>query len=106
MSSENQSELELVKHAAVKAENGMILFGKCHADCFFQGRNTGIVMSSKSSDQGFITSYGRYVSREEAAKIAVNAKQVRPIIAVLMSEDLWFAELGGQFDYDYIQGYY
>jgi hypothetical protein len=54
----------------------------------------------------FITSYGRYVSREEAAKIAVNAKQVRPIIAVLMSEDLWFAELGGQFDYDYIKGYY
>ncbi len=85
---------ERVKHAAVKAENGMIFLGKCHADCFYQGMNVGMEMSSRAKDQGFFTSKGRYVEREEAAKIAKKAKQLDPNdkrkVTVLLSEDIWY----------------
>ena len=88
---------EEIKHAVVKAENGMMLLGKCHADCFYQGHNLGLKISSKADDQGFITNKGRYVNRKVAARIAKRAKQVRddknrPLkkIKYLMSEDIWY----------------
>lgn len=39
--------------------------------------------------QGFITDEGKYVSREEAAKIAFKAGQTKKIKNPLMSEHLW-----------------
>lgn len=97
---------EVIKHAAVKSNCGMVLIGKCHAHCFQQGANTGLDMSPKADDQGFFTSFGRYVDRKEAATIAVKAGQVRPLIGVLFSEDLWSESIGGKFKYDNIKGYY
>lgn len=46
----------------------------------------------KATDQGFVTSAGRYVGRDEAAQMAVAAGQIikpkfRP--NTLFSEDLW-----------------
>lgn len=88
---------EVIKHAAVKAENGMIFLGRSHADCFYQMRNVGMMSSDNSKDQGFFTSKGRYVDRLEAAKIAKRTKQVtnskdRPLrrLTSLLSEDIWY----------------
>lgn len=86
--------MEEIKHAAVKAVGGFVCIGKCHADCFFQGRNMGLEMSKKSNAQGFMTSNGRFVRRDEAAKIASRAKQVmkdgKRKITHLLSEDIWY----------------
>lgn len=85
---------EEIKHAAVKAVGGFICIGKSHADCFFQGKNMGLEMSKKSSAQGFMTNKGRFVRRDEAARIAKRAKQVvrdgRRKVTYLLSEDIWY----------------
>ncbi len=86
---------EEIKHAAVKAVNGMILLGKCHADCFYQGSNLGLKMSSKADDQGFFTNRGRYVDRKTAARIAKKANQLdlkdkSRKVSYLLSEDIWY----------------
>lgn len=39
--------------------------------------------------QGFLTSFGRFVEREEASKIACNASQVKTKNSKLYSEDLY-----------------
>lgn len=88
--------MEIIKHAAVKAVGGFICIGKCHADCFFQGRNMGLEMSKRSSAQGFITNKGRFVNREQAAKIAKRARQIiktgKRKVIYLLSEDIWYRE--------------
>lgn len=65
-------------------------------------------MSWKARDQGFITSTGRYVDREEGFKIALAAKQITGIGngGVLCSEDLWSPRHDGQFKYDPLTGYH
>jgi hypothetical protein len=88
---------ETILHAAVKTTNGFICIGKCHADCFFQGRMMGMKMSKRSAAQGFMTSRGRFVRREEAARIAKRRNQVvkdgkRRRIVSLISEDIWYRE--------------
>lgn len=85
---------ESIKHAVVKSVDGFICMGKSHADCFYQGRNLGLEMSGKASDQGFITSKGRYVERPEAGKIAKRADQLPKDHngKILLSEDIWYQE--------------
>jgi hypothetical protein len=39
--------------------------------------------------QGFITSHGRFVTREEAAEIAYNSGQIKEQVKRLFSEDLY-----------------
>lgn len=97
---------EQIKHAAVKSKCGMIFLGKSHSDCIKKMTNLNIKPSPKADDQGFVTSNGRYVNRVEAATIAVNSGQVEHGKTVLFSEDLWSESSGGNFDYDYIKGYY
>ena len=87
--------MEEIKHAAVKTTTGFICIGKCHADCFYQGRSMGFKMSSKSEDQGFMTNKGRYVDRKIAARIAKKANQIKPDgerkkVTYLLSEDIWY----------------
>lgn len=99
---------ELIKHAAVRMKNGMIFLGKSHADCFHQAKNVGVPHSQKAKDQGFFTSKGRIVDREEAFKIAVDAGQVsgdRPA-SILFSEMLWSHTDGGTHKYDSVRGYF
>ncbi len=88
---------EKILHAAVLTVTGYIVIGKCHADCFWAGKNMGLVMSSKSYDQGFITNKGRYVDRKEAARIAKRAGQLvddhnrkAKKVKYLLSEDIWY----------------
>lgn len=97
---------ETIQHAAVKTkdESGF-LKGKCHADCFRAGAELGLAMSSRAICQGFVTSSGRYVDREEAARIAHAAKQIDEPHRILFSEDLWSERSGGRYDYDKDTGY-
>jgi len=97
---------EEIRHAAVRTKCGMTLLGKCHADCFMQGDKTGFKMSSRAEDQGFITSLGRFVGREEAADVALAAGQVAESVKILFSEDLWSEEYKGKFKYNPIDGYH
>jgi len=40
-------------------------------------------------DQGFVTQYGYFYDREQSARIALRAKQIKTLPGVLISEDLW-----------------
>jgi hypothetical protein len=100
---------EQIKHAVVKSVCGMIILGKCHADCFWQGKNIGLKMSSKSEDQGFFTNKGRYVNRKLAARIAKRAGQLdlndkRRKVSFLISEDIWYQR--ERFEYSQSRGYF
>lgn len=99
---------ERIKHAAVKAANGMVFLGKSHADCFWQIKNIGLNASYRSDDQGFFTSKGRYVDRKFAAKIAKRAGQLDPKdkrkVVALLSEDIWHQR--DRFEYSQCRGYY
>lgn len=101
--------MEVIKHAAVKSKTGMIILGKCHADCFDLARNTGIKMSKNPKDQGFITSKDRFVSRRLAAIIAKRAGQLESPrksgrkVTYLFSEDIWYQT--DKYIYTHIHGY-
>lgn len=98
---------EKIMHAACIATNGMILLGKCHADCFYQAKNIGLKLEKSSEAQGFYTNKGRYVTRADAAKIAKRAKQLDPNdkrkVTHLLSEDIWYQRT--RYIYDQCRGY-
>ena len=100
--------LERITHAAVLTNKGYAVLGKCHADCFYSGKNTGLKMSNKSDDQGFFTSRGRYVNRILAARIAKKAGQLDPSsnrkVYALLSEDIWHQR--ARFEYSQVRGYF
>lgn len=102
--------IEKIVHAAVLSEcGGKFLIGKQHADCFHQADNMGFKLSSRADHQGFVTNKGRFVGREEAAKIALAAGQIdcdSEGLQILCSEDLWSPLHNGKFRYDYIKGYH
>jgi hypothetical protein len=100
---------EKILHAAVKTVSGYVVLGKCHADCFYSGKNMGFEMSSKSADQGFVTNKGRYVGRVDAARIAKLAGQLDPNdrkrkVSALLSEDIWYQR--ERFEYNQCRGYF
>lgn len=98
---------ETIKHAAVKTACGEHIYtGKCHAHCFRDGHSQSVRMSQKAEDQGFITSRGEFVSRNEAAQIAFDAGMTDERKKFLFSEDLWSPEENGKYDYDKEKGYY
>lgn len=55
--------------AAVKATDGSIYRGHRHGNCLEAIRQEGKEMERKRDSQGFITSTGRYVDREEGRKL-------------------------------------
>lgn len=78
--------------AAVKTTDGKIIRGQSHRDC-----RDGIIRRGgfPSKEDGFITSYNRFVDREEGYKLMqkVNWKSVNPqgyqLCKWLFSEDLY-----------------
>lgn len=99
--------MERITHAAVKTTSKFICIGKCHADCFYQGQNMGFEMSKRSAAQGFMTNKGRYVQRDEAARIAkkagqLNLKDKQRKVTHLLSEDIWYQR---RFLYCSMRGY-
>lgn len=80
--------------AAVITENGLIIRGHRHSDCFSAILDRGLKHKPGENAQGFITSTGRFVTRKEGRKLQEEAK----IISIdpdgyrsdeLYSEDLY-----------------
>jgi len=82
--------------AAAINERGKIWTGRRHhliirAIIIARGAAEGAVYG----DQGFLVDDGRFVSREEAAKIAFEAGQIPARIPQLFSEDVFKGEVEG-----------
>lgn len=97
--------IETIKHAAVKSEDGWIFIGKCHADCLHKMHHINVPYGKGAENQGFITSKGRFVSRSEAAKLALDSDQIDKHTPLLFSENLWSKMYEGKYSYCNIKGY-
>ena len=68
---------------------GKIYVGRRHYQCRDAAVADGACLPVPIEAQGFMTSDGRFVSREEAAVIAFAAGQTSTDRGYLMSEDVW-----------------
>lgn len=82
---------EIIICSAVKYGDE-IFRGNRHHDCFLSARyKLGDEIKIRQEMQGFITSTGRYVSREEAMKIH-RASGIQPFRGTYCREDKLFSE--------------
>lgn len=79
-------EQERILKAAVLMSDGEIVAGDNHEKIMSELWNRNLL--SKMKQTGFVTNKGRFVSREEAAKIAFDAGQTKKVYKSLLSEDL------------------
>lgn len=77
-------------------DKGIVVTGHRHGQCIWTVVClTGLRTVDKAADatgdheQGFLTNTNRFVSREEAAKIAFAAGQTKEELQILYSEDLY-----------------
>lgn len=98
LASQEERHKEIVICAAVIEEDGTIIRGHRHSDCFAAIQNRGkkaIKRDDGLTQQGFITSKNRFVDRKEALRLQVEAGilSVNPRGAYigneLYSEDLY-----------------
>ena len=97
--------VETIKHAAVIRSDGILEIAKNHGEII---KRCPYGTCKQGSSQGFVTSTGRYVDREEALKIALDSKQIKSDLDTirqsgLISENIW-ADSG--YKYDSEKGYY
>lgn len=80
----------MIKEAAIKFK-GKIYTGKRHCDCIMKaGKDTKT--RPINGEQGFLTTKGDFVDREEAAIIALESGQIKELKfhkTMLYSEDLY-----------------
>jgi len=80
----------MIKESAI-VQNGVVYTGRRHHDVIRKiVETTGI--RPVTGEQGFVTDDGRFVSREEAAKIALSCGQIQKLTfhsRELFSEDLY-----------------
>lgn len=73
--------------------SGVVISGWRHGNCIYQvGAITGlrsVLPEVGESIQGFLTSKNRFVTREEAAEIALAAGQIEKPTTTLFSEDIY-----------------
>jgi hypothetical protein len=74
----------MIKAAAI-LHNGIIYKGKRHREIIEQNKQANL----KEGQEGFVTKNGMFVDREQAAKIALSAGQIKRPKKKLISEDLW-----------------
>ena len=88
--------MEKIEAAAIKLKDGRIVFKFSparHSDVMLDISTQGDSLSG--AIQGFMTSEGRFVTREEAYKIAdaagqiIQREDVTPTPGTLYTEDLW-----------------
>lgn len=86
---------EIVVCAAIKTRSGNVYRGHRHDDAIYAAHKEGFKMQDLSfADQGFVTSFNRYVTREQGRKLQEKAgiKSVDPEGyrgKTLFSEDLY-----------------
>jgi hypothetical protein len=77
-----------IKKAAIQY-GSKVWTGKRHADVIKLIIKSGQIFSSKY-EQGFVTITDQFVTRQEAYRIALGAKQIAPKrLKLLLSEDLY-----------------
>jgi hypothetical protein len=89
------SDYEFIKYAAIRHPNGCIFAvgqpGR-HGDVMFFMDRWNMAGTHTTHDQGFVTSFGRFVDRVEGLKIAQDRRQIvhkHPSPDELYSEDCW-----------------
>ena len=98
-------KMETIKHAAIMRNDGILEIAKSHPEIIAR---CPYGTCKKDSRKGFVTSSGRFVDREEALKIALEAGQVNKDMDTirqsgLMSENIW---VDTDYKYDPVKGYY
>ncbi len=71
--------------AAIKTEDGEVFSGERHAELI----RMAIISGSEDYVEGFLTEDGAFVTREEAAKIAFEAGQIKNWLPKLSSYDIY-----------------
>lgn len=90
----------MIKYAAIKRSDGVIVTDKHHAECI---KKSPFGTCKAGSLQGFLTSDGRFVERDEAGKIAWEAGQLKSKPKKpFLSEHIWS---DGNCIYDPSEGY-
>lgn len=74
----------MIKAAAI-LHQGIIYKGRRHREIISDNKHINL----KNGEEGFITSSGLFVSREQAARIAHTNGQIKRPKKSLKSEDLW-----------------
>lgn len=92
-------KLEGIKSPAIQRDDGMVFEGKNHGEIFIKYGKDG---SLKTCRQGFTTTFGRFVDRTEAWRIAVATGQINTGEgSYAVSEDFYakFEQLSKQIAY-------
>jgi hypothetical protein len=84
-------------HQPVNIDTGIVICGRRHHNCLqvASALNCGKRILDRCNEfngreiQGFLTSKNRFVGREEAAKIAMEAGQIKKHTNFLFSEDIY-----------------
>lgn len=81
------------EHQPKNISYGFVVAGRRHHNCYMTVVDINEVPLKRkaflNNTQGFLTSDDRFVDRREAAKIAIDAGQVKKHISILFSEDLY-----------------
>lgn len=78
-----------IKEAAI-LRDGVIWTGRRHHNVILKIVETlGISVAPVLDPQGFVTECGKFLEREEAAKVAFEAGQIPALKKMLFSEDLY-----------------
>lgn len=87
---------ELPQVLPINCDKGLVVLGHRHGQCMWtMDCLTGLRSVTNAPDgvgeyiQGFLTNTNRFVSREEAAQIAIDSKQIKQHTITLYSEDLY-----------------
>jgi len=83
-------DLTIYAHQPNNIQIGYVICGFRHDNCILQYLSLSTYRPTKVKQiQGFLTSKNRFVSREDAAKIAFEAGQVKYLSDGLISEELY-----------------
>ena len=66
----------MIKHSAIKKDN-IVYVGKRHHNCFATMAECGV--NKIGAIQGFVTDTGEFLTREEAAKHALDCGQIKEL---------------------------
>lgn len=85
---------ETIICSAIKLPDDRIFKGHRHSDCYNTAHNSGVGSLIHEASEGFITSTDRYVTREEAYKLQIEAGKESACKdgytdGILFSEDLY-----------------
>jgi len=80
-------------HQPKNVNNGFVIAGRRHHNCYYTlaacKHKDANRMDFGKQTQGFLTDTDRFVSREEAGRIAFEAGQTETLKTLLFSEDLY-----------------